>query len=459
MAGALGSDGNPLRVAIVGSGPSGFYATEALFRSGKVVSVDMYDRLPTPFGLVRGGVAPDHPKIKQVNLVFDKIAKTSGFTFLGNVCIGVDLDVAALREAYHAVVFAYGAATDRRLGIPGEDLPGNHTATEFVGWYNGHPDYCDHRFDLSAEAVAIIGQGNVAADLARILATPVDALRKTDIAQHALDVLASSCVRDIFVIGRRGPAQAKFTPAELRELGQIENCAVVVDPADLILNPESEAEIATSQADTAKKNVEIFRAFAERKWDRAARAIHFRFLETPCAIGGDGRVATLRLAKNTLSGPAFDQSAAPMGAMLNLPCGLIFRSVGYKGLPLPGLPFDPARGIIPNKAGRIVENGQSVPGLYATGWIKRGPSGIIGTNRPDAIETAASLLSDLPLLDARPRAGFACVQPALAQRGVRIVSFADWLTIDRVERQNGVQRGKPREKFVRLRDMLRALGL
>lgn len=306
--------------------------------------------------------------------------------------------------------------------------------------------------------MAIIGQGNVAADLARILATPVDVLRKTDIAQHALDALASSRVREIFVIGRRGPAQAKFTSAELRELGQIEACAVVVDPADLVLNPESEIEIAAAQADTAKKNVEIFRAFAERKWDRAARAIHFRFLATPTAIGGGDRVATLRLAKNTLSGPAFDQSAAPMGAMLDLSCGLIFRSVGYKGLKLPGLAFDSARGIIPNQAGRILEDARPVPGLYAAGWIKRGPSGIIGTNRPDSIETVAALLSDLKLLDGQPRPGFAGVRPALAQRGVRAVSFADWLAIDQAERQAGAQRGKPREKFVRLRDMLGVLN-
>ena len=254
-----------IHVAIVGAGPSGFYAAEALLRSGLPARVDMIERLPTPFGLVRSGVAPDHPKLKEAILVYDRIARAPGFNFLGNVSVGRDVSVAELRATHHAVVFACGAETDRRMGIPGEDLSGSYTATEFVGWFNGHPDYRDRTFDLSQEAVAIVGQGNVAADVCRILAKPVAQLRTTDIADHALNALAESRVKEIHVIGRRGPVQAKFTTKELRELGEIVDCATLVDPADLALNAESEAELAHRSNVSGPGNLSLFRAFASRK--------------------------------------------------------------------------------------------------------------------------------------------------------------------------------------------------
>jgi ferredoxin/flavodoxin---NADP+ reductase len=277
-----------IHVAIVGAGPSGFYAAEALLRSGLPVRVDMIERLPTPFGLVRSGVAPDHPKLKQPILVYERIARTSGFNFFGNVQVGRDVTVAELRATHHAVVFACGAEADRRMGIPGENLPGSHTATEFVGWFNGHPDYRDQTFDLGLETVAIVGQGNVAADVCRILAKPVDELRSTDIAEHALDALARSRVREVHVIGRRGPVQVKFTTKELRELGEIAGCSTLADAADLVLNAESETELTDRNNLNGPGNIALFRAFAARKLGVGQRAIRFRFHLSPVALVGNG---------------------------------------------------------------------------------------------------------------------------------------------------------------------------
>src|SRR5512134_1604614 len=261
---ALGTEGNPLRAAVVGSGPSGFYAAEALLKGGAAARVDMIERLPVPFGLVRHGVAPDHPKLKEAILVYDKIARLPNYSLLANVTVGRDVTVAELLACYHAVVFACGAESDRRLGVPGEDLQGSYTATEFVGWYNGHPDYRDRQFDLSREVAVIIGQGNVAIDVCRILAKTVDELKHTDIAEHALEALAESRIREIHLVGRRGPAQAKFTTKEFRELGELTACEPVVDAADLVLNPESLAELEDRAGSTAKKNMEVLQGFVAR---------------------------------------------------------------------------------------------------------------------------------------------------------------------------------------------------
>src|SRR5258708_2812283 len=296
-----------LQVAIVGSGPSGFYAAEALLRARPGVRVDMFDRLPTPFGLVRGGVAPDHPKIKQVNLVYDKIAKSPGFAFFGNVTIGRDLSLVELRAAYHAVVVACGASADRRLDIPGEDLPGSHTSTEFVGWYNGHPGHRNHAFDFSHETAVVIGQGNVAADVARILATPVDDLGRTDITEHALEVLAESRVREIHIIGRRGPAQAKFTSVELKELGKIRGCGGSIAAGDLELNGACQAGLPDPRGDENRKNVDVLRGFAGIPAGAGGRRLCFRFLATPLRFSGPGRVETITLARNRLQGEPFRQ--------------------------------------------------------------------------------------------------------------------------------------------------------
>ena len=454
---SLGSAERPLRVAIVGSGPSGFYAAEALFKSDRIVLVDMFDRLPTPFGLVRGGVAPDHPKIKNVTKVYDKIAQHERFSFLGNVNIGKDIKVEELRQYYDAILFATGAETDNRLGIPGEDLPGSHTATEFVGWYNGHPDYRDRVFDLSQEVAVVIGQGNVAMDVSRILAKTADELRATDIAQHALDALAESKVREIHLIGRRGPVQAKFTTPELRELGELSECDIIVRQEDLALDQASQAELDYADNLTAQKNMAELRAFAERTTAGMQRRFVMHFLRSPVELRGAARVESIAIELTKLQGNPFITRAVGTGVFEELGCGLVFRSVGYRGVPIPSVPFDESRGVIPHEFGRVTNAGVTVPGLYVAGWIKRGPSGVIGTNKPDSLETATSLLANAPGLAPCTVPDSGALQGLLAQRGVRAVSYADWRRIDAAEMERGTANGKPREKFTRIKEMLRAL--
>jgi ferredoxin/flavodoxin---NADP+ reductase len=452
---SVGTEQNPLKVAIVGAGPSGFYAAEALLKSGLVVRIDMIERLPAPFGLVRHGVAPDHPKLKEAIAVYDRIARSPEFRFFGNVTVGRDVTVEALGAAYHAVIFASGAETDRRLGVPGEELAGSYTATEFVGWYNGHPDYRDRRFDLDQEVAVIIGQGNVAADVCRILAKTVDELKHTDIAEHALAALAESRVRDIYVVGRRGPAQAKFTAKELRELGDLDAAEVLVDPAELQLNPESLAEFEERKGAAAKKNVEILRDFAARPRAGKPRRIHFRFLLSPTAILGEGHVAGVEFERNRLSGPAFEQAARGTGELVELAAGLVFRSIGYKGVAMAGVPFDARQGVFPTRDGRITdEQGTVVSGLYACGWIKRGPTGIIGTNKPCSVATVSAVLADVAALDQGPKPGAEGLPALQGGNGRRVVSYEDWIAIDQAEMSRGAAGGKPREKFTSVEQML-----
>jgi ferredoxin/flavodoxin---NADP+ reductase len=441
-------------VAVVGAGPSGFYAAEALLRSGLPVRVNMIERLPTPFGLVRSGVAPDHPKLKEAILVYDRIAHAPGFNFLGNVTVGRDVSVAELRATHQAVVFACGAETDRQMGIPGEDLPGSYTATEFVGWFNGHPDYRDRTFDLGQEVVAIVGQGNVAADVCRILAKPVTELRTTDIAEHALAALAESRVKEIHVIGRRGPVQAKFTTKELRELGEIADCATLVDPVGLALNAESEVELTHRSNLNGPGNLSLFRAFASRKAEFGRRTIWFRFHLSPAALIGDGHVKKIILTRNILEGAPFAQVARSTDEQIELSCGLVFRSIGYRGVPIPGLPFDESRGTVPHASGRVMDGAKTLEGLYVTGWLKRGPTGIIGTNRADSMETVQSLLAELPKICDREKPGAEALRPLLERRGIRVLNYQNWAMIDAAEIDRGKPKGKPREKFTRIHEML-----
>jgi ferredoxin/flavodoxin---NADP+ reductase len=442
------------RVAIVGSGPSGFYAAEAVLRAPLDAVVDMYDRLPTPFGLVRGGVAPDHPKIKQVILVYEKIARSPGFSFYGNVTIGSDISLADLQEAYHAVIIACGATADRRLGIPGEELPGSYSATEFVGWYNGHPDYRDRSFDFSHEAAVVIGHGNVAADVARILATPVADLARTDIAEHAIDALSKSRIRDIRLIGRRGPAQARFTSVELKELGKIAGCSAHVDPPDLELNPASNEELADISSDESRKNMDLFRSFAAACEQDNPRHIRFRFLETLLRLDKSADALTLTLAKNILSGKAFAQTAAAGPTQTAFDCGLVFRSVGYRGMPFAGLEFNEAKGTITNRDGRCLKNGKPIAGTYVAGWIKRGPTGLIGTNRACSLETVQSLIADAEQLSSAHKSGIDALRQRLADNRVPVVEYSDWQKIDAAEKIRGQEKGKPREKFTRIAEMI-----
>jgi ferredoxin--NADP+ reductase len=452
-----GSEANPLQVAVVGSGPSGFYATEALLKSARTVHVDLIERLPAPFGLVRYGVAPDHPKLKEAINTYQVIARLPRFALLGNVTVGRDVSLDELLAHYHAVVLAYGAEADRRLGVPGEDLAGSHTATEFVAWYNGHPEYRDRHFDLSAEVVAIVGQGNVAADVTRILAKSADELRNTDIAEHALDALARSRVREIHVIGRRGPAQAKFTNKELKELGELQNCEAQVDAGGLELNAESRTELEARANFISTKNVELLRDIASRARGSKPRRLIFHFLKSPARLDGTGRLQRLVLERNRLEGAPFQQVALATGNSENLACGLLFRSIGYGGLPIPGVPFDAKRGVVPTLDGRVVDGaGTSIPGLYAAGWIKRGPTGIIGTNRADSVASVKSLLADLATLP-QQRRGSQGLAPLLEARGVRAVCYDDWAAIDAEEMARGQPKGKPREKFTRVDEMLSCL--
>jgi len=445
----------PLRIAIIGAGPSGIYAAEALLKNLPEVSIDLIDRLPTPYGLVRYGVAPDHQKIKSVTRLYQKTCSDERLRFLGNVEFGRDLSHDDVKKHYHAVIYAVGSPLDRHLGIPGENLAGSMSATEFVAWYNGHPDFTDKRIRLEAKAVAVIGLGNVAVDVTRILAKSAAELRATDISDHALEVLAESRVQDIYMLGRRGPAQAKFTTKELRELGELENADIIVDPTELELDQASLAAIENNPG--AKKNLEILRGFSENIPAGKPRRIHLRFLVSPRELRGEGAVEAMLLERNRLEAQEGGYLAAVgSGSYQELSVQLVLRSVGYRGTPLPGVPFDQRRNVIPNDAGRVLEEpgGSPLPGEYVAGWIKRGPTGVIGTNKADAKETVTSLLADeLPPVsadDADPQT----ILELLAARGVRVVGFDGWLAIDRLEVEAGQSQGRPRVKITDIEALL-----
>lgn len=427
----------PRRAAVVGAGPSGFYAAGQLLDAG--FEVDLLDALPTPFGLVRAGVAPDHPKIKTVTRVFDKIAAQHGLRFFGGVTVGRDVAPHELSARYDAVVYAFGTGEDNRLGIPGEDLPGSHAATAFVGWYNGHPAHAAATYDLSAEHAVVIGNGNVAIDVARMLVLAPEELASTDTADHALEVLAASAVREVSVVGRRGPAQAAFTTPELRELGDLSRADVIVDEEDLRDTPAD-----------AGRNVEILRDYAARApREDATHRVVLRFCWSPVAILGDGRVEAIRLARNRV----VDGCAEPTGEEIELPCALVVRSIGYRGTPVKGIPFDTARGLVRNVEGRVVdEDGALVPRVYVTGWAKRGPSGVIGTNKKCAAETTACVIADAEagVLDGPPLPDRDEVADWLLARAPGAVDWRGWSRLDAHEVAAGSGSGRPRVKVVHL---------
>jgi ferredoxin--NADP+ reductase len=446
----------PLRVAVVGSGPAGFYAAGHLLAGG--AEVDLFERLPTPWGLVRLGVAPDHPNIKSVSRVFEKIAARPGFRFFGNVEIGRHLSRDDLMRHYHAVVWSVGAPDDRRMGIPGEDLHGSLSATAFVAWYNGHPDYRDQPVDLDVERVVVVGNGNVALDCARMLALTRDELAPTDTVDHAIEAIVASRLREIVVLGRRGPAQASFTSPEVQELGELAGADVLVDPADLDLDPVSEASLHDDGSVIRRRNVEILREFATRARSGRPRTVQLRFFASPLELRGHGRVEEILVGRNRLEpGPDGSLRAVPTGETEVVPCGLVLRSVGYRGTPLPGVPFDHGHHVIPNDRGRVVdEDGQPIPGEYCAGWIKRGPSGVIGTNKKDATESGDLLLADaaegrLPApADPSPEG----VEELVAQRCPDAIEYTGWLAIDAHERGLGEPHGRPRVKLASWPELL-----
>lgn len=461
MAGNLGSSSRPLRVAIIGAGPSGFYAAGALLQQKEIhVSIDIFDRLPTPYGLVRYGVAPDHQKIKSVTKIYERTVRDSRVRYFGNVGLGEEISRADLKRHYDQIVYATGASSDRQLNIPGEELDGSFSATEFVAWYNGHPDFADREFDLNVESVAVIGVGNVAMDVARILAKSYEELATTDIADYALEKLRASRVKRIHVVARRGPAQAKFTNPEIKELGELAEADVIINPDQLELDPASQASLESDR--TAARNLETMLDLAARGATGKPKQIHFHFLRSPVELCGDGQVQSMRMEVNELRPTDSGYITCDgVGRFETLDVGLVFRSIGYRSVPIPDVPFYDRWGIIPNENGRVTatHQGDVVPGEYVVGWAKRGPTGVIGTNKPDAVETVAAMLADVPTLTpvATADAGAQAIVALLRSRGASYFTFSDWLTLEAIENERGKAAGRPRVKFTSEEAMLAAV--
>ena len=449
-----------MRIAIIGSGPAGFYAAEALLkRTDTVVDIDMFDRLPTPFGLVRGGVAPDHQRMKTITRVYEKIAGHPSFRFFGNVCLGSDLTVEDLRRHYHQIVYAVGNEGDRRLGIPNEGIARCTPSSVFVGWYNGHPDYREANIDLSVSAVAVVGQGNVGADTSRILLHSPDELARTDIAGHALKALRESAVRDVYLIGRQGPEQATITPKEFEEFGHLEDI-------DFIINAEEIAGASVRsnpEGSPVEQNLHIIQSYAARPVVGKSKRLHLLFWRSPTEIIADqaGRVAAIMLQKNRREpGPNGEIMAEAGAGPERLEVGMVLTAVGFAGKPIEGVPFDSEKLLIANDDGRVVAgpDRQPVPGEYVVGWARSGPRGLIGFHKGASAQVANHMLADGEGLDRRPLPDPEDIIRLLRQRGVQIVSFNDWKRLDDVETVRGGRRGAPRDKIVDVDAMLRILG-
>jgi ferredoxin--NADP+ reductase len=449
----------PYYVAIVGAGPSGYFAAASLLRfadesvaaGGPDVGVDMLEMLPTPWGLVRSGVAPDHPKIKSISRTFEKTAADSRFRFFGNIAVGRDVSADDLAAHYDAVIYAVGTQSDRALGIPGEELPGSVAAVDFVGWYNAHPHFTEMAPDISSGRAVVVGNGNVAIDVARILVTDPDVLAKTDIADHALDALRQRGVAEVVIVGRRGPLQGAFTTLELRELGELDGVDVIVDPADFEGITDADAAAAGK---TAAANIKVLRDYSTREPREGMRRIVFRFCTSPIEITGNDRVQTIVLGRNQLFTDEDGRTAAvDTGQRETLPAQLVVRAVGYRGVAIPGLPFDDRTSTIPNADGRITGRTND----YVVGWIKRGPSGVIGTNKKDSADTVDTVLADLTGASLPEVAGDYADELArwLVQQQPEVVTDDHWQRIDAYERSAGEPHGRPRVKLARVADMLR----
>ncbi len=446
------------RIAVIGAGPAGFYAAEALSKKSRdKLHIDIIERLPAPNGLVRYGVAPDHEKIKRVRMVFAKIADRDDVHFIGNAALGRDFSVDDLRRHYHQIVYAFGSPTDRKLWIPGAELAGSLSATEFVAWYNGHPDYVDLAPDLSCTSVAVIGVGNVALDVARILVRDLDELKQTDIADHAIEALANSRVRDVYVFGRRGPAQAKFTNPEIREFGELAGVDAIVRTEDVTLDALSQAAVDADR--TTRRNVEILTEYSQRESGGAGRRVFFSFFRSPVELLGEGAVQQIRVERTRIEAKeGGGQRVVGTGEFETHDVGMVLRSIGYRGEPHDGVPFDDDTGTVENAGGRVTRSGVPVPGEYVAGWAKRGPTGVVGTNKGDAIETVERMLEDTDVLHPAG-AQLPDFRVTLRSRGVRTVDFAGWSRIDAHEIAAGEAAGRPRVKSVSVSEMLSLAGI
>ncbi|MGW6117863.1 FAD-dependent oxidoreductase [Nocardia sp. NPDC055165] len=447
-----------LRVAIVGAGPAACYAADELRRRCDV-EVEIFDRLPTPWGLVRAGVAPDHAGTKAVSRLFETAFRGQAVQFYLNVEVGNHISHEELAAHHHAVLYAVGAAADRRMGVPGEDLAGSHSATEFVAWYNGHPDFAERSFDLSGHRAVIVGNGNVALDIARVLTMSPDALAETDIADHALAALRASNIREVVVLGRRGPLQAAYTSPEFLALTHLEGVDVVVDEADLTMDPTDRAILDDPEVDpSVKLKYDLAQEYATARPDAHNKRIVLRYLASPTAIHGGDRVHALELEHNELVDVDGQRVARTTGRTESIDTGLVLRSIGYRGTPVADLPFDDARAVVPNEHGRVIDDqGAPMTGVYVSGWIKRGPRGVIGSNRVDSEETVDCLIADFiagrlttPIGDRE------ALRSLISERQPDLVDQDGWHAIDTAEVTAGRASGRPRIKLTTHEDLLKA---
>ncbi len=430
-----------INVAVIGSGPSGFYTVEALTKGDKDVQVDLIERLPTPFGLIRGGVAPDHQTTKKVARVYEKTALKDGVDYFGNVEVGRDVSMDELKEIYDAVVLAVGAPRDRKLGIPGEDKAGVYGSADFVGWYNGHPDFTNLNPDLNTDTVVVIGNGNVAIDVARVLVKTEEEMAETDIAHHAADAIKAAPIKDVYMVGRRGPIEAKFTNVELREMGKLDNCVPVIDPS--ILPDEVTGDWSDRDLRLKERNLATLKEFPEVDPTGKEKRVHFSFYAMPVEILGDDKVTGIRMERTKVEGGR----SVGTGETFDIDCGLVVAAIGYYSEPFPGVPFDETNGIVVHDDGRVGD------GVYAVGWIKRGPTGVIGSNKPDGDQAATQIFEDIP---DGSKPGREALRALLAERNVRAITYKEWQAIDEAE-QSGAKTGAPRRKFVTVDEMIAAL--
>lgn len=447
-----------LRVAIVGAGPAAAYAADELLRRCDV-QVEMFDRLPTPWGLVRAGVAPDHPGTKTVAAMFESAFRRDTLQYYLNVEVGTHVSHEELLAHHHAVLYAVGASSDRKMGVPGEELPGSHSATEFVAWYNGHPDYAEHTFDLSGERAVIVGNGNVALDVARVLTVDPDELARTDIADHALAALRSSNIREVVVLGRRGPLQAAYTSPEFLALAHLPGVDVVIDPADLELDPASQALLDDPEVEPSLRlKYTLAEEFAAKPPVEGNKRIVFKYLASPTAVTGGGKVEGLEYAHNELVAVDGVLNARATDRTGSYPASLVLRSIGYRGQPVRDLPFDETRAVVPNEHGRVIgPDGTPLTGVYVSGWIKRGPRGVIGSNRVDSEETVEALIADFIAGKlAAPTGDRDALRALIRERQPDLVDRAGWKAIDQAERGAGKNSGRPRVKFTTRPDLLQA---